>query len=265
MQRAKRVTKFRTTWCPELLLVNHLLLDDALVQNLCKFPEELRTEEEQCTGQSTADAASRWHHPDGGDESIGDTLLGSGTIALVRERGSIRALLETLLADFQSIPSSWSQFFEAASADDMLWYSRLSLRGFELVHTSHYKLAKSRVSHYCQVRFEETLGANVELVHYIAKLTRALKLTDKANGNTLRIAVCDLYRSSRIESAGSVSFGVVPRAGPDVADYPVLLEMLENKVVFCNLTRTPPNLEKYRSCMWLFVPYANVQSYTDAV
>jgi hypothetical protein len=43
--------------------------------------------------------------------------------------------------------------------------------------------------------------------------------------------------------------------------HPVLLELLDYKVMYCNMTRATP--ESCATPGWLFVPYSNTQSTVD--
>lgn len=257
VQRAKRVTKFRTTNSPELLLLGSLLFDEALLRLLHSSPEELRKEESRIRtlgSNRPGLAGSITDHADMGE----DMLLGSGKRCADESAEHCQSLLSHLLSEMESLGDQW----DVCSLPDYEYYSysRLALRGFEIVHTTAYNLPRSRVSHYCRVRYVE--ADNREVV-YVAKLKSAVKVIDPNNAFSLRFAVCDLYTANAREFPEGTQLSVPAQSSPSFTDYPVLLSSLDCKLLFCNLTRSAAASAHHRVQQWLFIPYSNVQAAVD--
>jgi hypothetical protein len=261
IQPAKRHTKFRMVTAPERLLVSNLLCSDRLQSLLREFPGELEPVEAQCTKggvPNTKDSDKFLDVLDEFDNEAGakDILLGKPTKVLRSEIDIVKTLLGKLLEDFESLNAHWHP--DLVAEYELTWFDRCCLRSYEIVHSSNYHRPTETKSMFCKVRF---LEGDLEK-QYVAKIQRFLKIKDPGSGRALRVADCSLYNAAAVEDYRGRCLRVVGQdVNPCYIGYPVLLEMLDHKVMYCNMTRASPN--SFATAGWLFVPYSHTASSVD--
>ena len=264
IQPAKRHTKFRMVSGPERLLVSNLLYADRLQQLLNDFPDELYPIEAKCTkaGRSGAKETDKLLDILGDDEEDNasrDIMLGRPTTVIPAEHGEVAALLTILIEEF---PDKFLPYWhpDLVREFELNWFYRCCLRKYEIVHSDGYRKATKTLSVFCKARFTE---GDVEKT-YVAKIFKFLKLELPGSGRILRLALCKLYLAEVIDDYRgkclSVSGGRMKHPMYSGAMYPIPLELLDHKLVYCNLTRAKDNRETPE---WLFIPYSNVASAVD--
>ena len=256
MQVCKRETKFRTTKNPEVLLVNSLLLSVALQDNLNKFSSEVAEEEVRCKGTESNPNVLGISCPDTeAPEATGEFMLGHGTKPLKARLLAYKEMFNSFIDAFEV--QGWTA--EEFSSSTLLLYKRLALRGSEIVHSISYKAASSRRSYYCLIRFRE----GEEEVFYIAKILDfiLIKSSEYQHQKVLRLACCDLFKTESQDNGLGRYYSVKACSQPTHRNILVAASLFDHKLIFCNLTA--PQDPQYRTSLWIFVPYSNVQSYTD--
>jgi hypothetical protein len=211
IQWAKSTVRYRTTKYPELVLANDILLDDAIARCCARHA-------------SVRDALGEWEHvdvvgstfscPDVGS-SDGSQLLGKGRDlgAAARADLGVDAAVERFVETFQ--PAGWSvDMVEQAS---ILLYTYAQAQGGELLHSTQYTRARSRVSYNVLCQFwEGGLGVDSsdavqEPTYYAGKIAYFVKIVAPAAMDLdgaveepavvpdLRLAVMDLHLLQRLD------------------------------------------------------------------
>lgn len=219
--------RYRTTKYPELVLAGDILLDDALARCCASH-------------QSVRDALAEWEHvdvmgssfstPDVGS-SDGSQLLGKGRELSAAERVSlgVNAAVEGFIRIFK--PAGWSVGMVEQSS--MLLYTYAQAQGGELLHSTQYTRARTRVSYVLCQLWEDVPGVSsssreVEPTPFIGKIQYFVKVVAPAamevdgmaglagelageqaalgQANDLRLAVMDLHLLQRLDRVFGVSY-----------------------------------------------------------
>lgn len=261
VQRAKHMTKFRTTGCPEKLIVGHLIVELALDRMSTQDVGFLTMGQWVDRARGAPRADTFWgKHLDGGDGD-GTGFLGSGTE--VPASGPLRreclAVLATYFQEFSE--GAWDD--RAVKEAKLLTYKRVQDVGREIIHSKSYDRASSRVSHFIRAQFAEPVGntGRYRDVVYVGEVLYFLLATPSAHGRPLRLAVTDLYNTDvELGPAGEMLYangmcGQSPK--PSHRRYPVKLELILGKVVRCMRGGAA---RRAASTRVPFVPYKHVSS-----
>ena len=140
-----------------------------------------------------------------------------------------------------------------------LSYYCFALKVKEIGRCVSYTAPKIRISYqyYCLARYKEVTG----LVTYIVKINSSFRLRNLWSGETLKIALADLYVAIPQSSNLGDFYLVSATDKPSHLNYPVAIQFIDQKVVLGNLTRFAPC--KFEMDVWIFVPYTHVQTYVD--
>ncbi|KAK9918436.1 hypothetical protein WJX75_004081 [Coccomyxa subellipsoidea] len=236
VQLAKSTTKFRTTANPEILLVNQVLLTEAIKKAPTIWPY-LRDYNQLVYGSSEG-APDRGNLLDQPYAEDNTGFIGSGarpkTAELVKPR------------DFPQ--DGWTD----AACDTATYtvYKAVDIKGIEIVLSRAYLMARSRVSYFVRVDYE---GDGT----YVARISKFLKVSrgDAEGGSALRIAVADLFKIETREGyQGELIIVKGPQRGPYKKDYPMSVDHIAHKLLFCDATRGDPD---FRQNLWCFPAYSN--------
>jgi hypothetical protein len=270
MQWAKHATKFRTTGCPEKLIMGCILVRLAL--DRCAAESVLNLSMggwvDKMRGVARADTYAGKHLDLGEGGRVG--LLGSGVEVDVESGGSeaeeCRRALDTYFTEFTL--GAWTE--QDMDEAKMAKYKRAQLEGGEIIHSSAYDRATSRVSSYVSARYEETLtrkgSTSVEEVRYVGHVRYFLKVTPTAQcmqggGRVLRFACADMYKADVVQGPlGEILYAngmCGGRQKPLQKAYPVALSAVEGKVVRCQEGALATLSESRKVA---FVPYSHVPS-----
>lgn len=267
MQWAKHSTKFRTTGCPEKLIVGYLLMDMAL-EKMGMESSSLHTMGgwvDMVRGVARADTYRGSNLDPGTADGAG--CLGSGVL-LEEEGGRLRGECQaSLLGYLTEFPGgSWRE--EDIAGCKMVVYNRAQLAGGEVIHSASYGKATSRVSHYIAVKYRYPArgGRGIKEVQYVGVVQRFLMAIPRTAGRddesrAHRFALADLYEADVVSSpVGEIMYakcmcGAV--STPVYKAYPVSLGLIEGKLVKCmkgDFTGKPAATKV------AFVPYSHVPS-----
>lgn len=258
VQWAKHTTKFRTTGCPEKLIMGCILMKLALDRCVVRSSSFLDMSGwiDKVKGVARADTFAGTHldHTDG---VVG--FLGSGEVASGDALVMCRNALTHFIADFPAALVGWSE--EDMEEAQMLLYKRAQLGGGEIVHSSAYDRAISRVSCFVYIQYEEHVGHRIVDAHYVGHVRCFLKVSSKSGVGEVRFAVTDLYKADRVVGPAGVLLyahgmcGSTPR--PHQKRYPVVLSAMCGKVVRCLSGALTALLGDSKVA---FVPYSHVPS-----
>jgi hypothetical protein len=266
VQALKRFSKFRTTGCPELLMVNQLLLQLALDRVVARHPT-VKTFDELVPGWGGADDVVRGSLLDNFDPTARcEGLLRSGTpfdtIALAE------AALLVLTQHFTDFPPPDGQHHQFTTSH-LLKYTMAHREGVELIHSQAYLRTRTRESFFVQVRYEEHVRAEVYRdVLYVARVKYFLGVMDtygpclESMGDVLptkvdlvlRFAVADLFVARKVSGLVGDILEVADMEAPHAEDYPVLLSKIDHKVISCK------PLAKCKDTSSWFLPYTHAPS-----
>lgn len=267
VKQCKKIPKGLTPTKPELVIVNTLNLASALQNCLNEHHEELASEEAKCQGRAKDYDAITVSNPDSeAHEPTGEFFIGPGKKPSVDELDKIRSMLEvyaTELGEFSG--KHWDEGDLENDETHVMTYERLSLRGEELVNSVRYSPERQSKSHFCRVRyFEPSIDAEQMYVACVAFYVLLSKKVVMESGESvtsvLRLASCNLYRAQELTLHNSVFYNVRLSDGLSHRNYPVEVEKLENKVLYCILSMCQK--DKFCEQKFVFLPYLNVQSYT---
>lgn len=234
IQWAKSTVRYRTTKYPELVLAGDILLDDAIARCLAEH-DDVRA------------ALFEWEHVDGcgtthrnpdDAASDGSQMLGPGRILSVSERETLQvdSAVRTFIQEFQSEAVGWTT--DMVGAADILLYTYAQAQGGELLHSTRYTRARTRVSYNVMCEFREgersfAVASEDEvevLTPYVGRVKHFVKvvppgLRSEQDGSfgmnagqggddgmrvdeaePLRLAVIDLHVLQRVEVGGGVSY-----------------------------------------------------------
>jgi hypothetical protein len=265
VQWAKRMTKFRTTGCPEKLIMGCIQMKMALGRCSVESARNLTMggliDEQRLVPRSSDYAGTNLDTNHVGVAG----LLGSGTVVVSASElaEGKSALLTYVMVFFPDSPWSEREIDEA----HFMRYTRVQLEGGEIIHSSGYGRAISRVSCYvgCRYQEEDRHGVDHE-VHYVGHVRYFLKVTPPATclqrgWPVLRLAITDLYAAECFKwQVGDIIYAhgmCGRRPKPTHRAYPVALHMVDGKLVPC-LGGELKNLPGGRRVA--FVPYSHVPS-----
>ena len=154
-------------------------------------------------------------------------------------------MAERHVRDFR--PAGWS--VEDCGQAAYLQYRRVDVKGVEVVQSMAYKQVRSRISYYVRVVYEGEAT-------YIARILKYLKVVHGDGQHVLRIAVADLYKAEPLDGyhGGLWQVKGQPRRGPSISNYPIAVDHIQHKVVFCDATKGMPGFELK---LWRFTAYSN--------
>jgi hypothetical protein len=179
IQWAKSIVKGRTTRYPELVLVQDMLIDEALAEWRMQHPSLMKWYDEWCPSAafcgSNLDTA-------GAD---GSQLLGSGRALTDMECDTAKQGWSLRMQQGLVVPGWQPGDFSHAS---LMHYKHADVRGSEILHSLDYLRATSRQSYYMLVNFTE----NGVLTRYMARVLFFVKASAPSLPD-LRVAVCELY------------------------------------------------------------------------
>jgi hypothetical protein len=264
VQWAKKMTKFRTTGCPEKLIVGNILLRLALDQMTAVSPGNLTMGGwiDKHKGTPRRDT----FHGDNLDPGMADNsgMLGPGVLP----KGDLaQECVEAVHERFKKHSNeSWGAGYDI-QAEGMTVYQRAQLASAEIVQSVSYDRTKTRVSYYihqCETVRKKINGKMVDVDRYhVGKVLYFLLAKPMSNGvvvegNDLRFAVSDLYTADLQETCLGDILLAEGMCGPaPVAHhkcFPVLLSEVRGKVVSCHKgsVRARP-----ASTRLAFVPYTH--------
>ncbi len=91
----------------------------------------------------------------------------------------------------------------------------------------------------------------------MAKIKLAFRLRKVQSGNTLKVALADLYAVKGVSDyLGEYYTATDKEMDPTHLNYPVVISKLDNMVSFGNLTRT--SVVNLKIGKWIFVPYSHM-------
>jgi hypothetical protein len=217
IQWAKSTVRYHTTKYPELVLADDIMLDDAI---------------DRCTAQHECVRAKlyEWEHVDGGmthrypDDGANDgsQLLGRGTLLSHHDRLAlgVDAAVHAFVADFK--PPGWSS--DLIEGCNIVMYTYAQAAGSELLHSTGYTRARSRVSYnvWCQF-WEGEVGEAVSggqeaetPTDYIGKVRHFVKVVPPVvsadqlgqceRPEVLRLAIMDLHLLQGVDAGVGVSY-----------------------------------------------------------
>ena len=254
VQLVKSSTKYRSTTQPELVIVNHLLLERTLA--VLKREHGLRYFEEYISG-----GEMRGFNLDDGTLC---QLLGSGKVLQPAQHADAEEVIVRYLKDFKpdgwveaasvgheedaELPGGWARELVGLGVD-LLQYTYAAQHvgadagGQELVLKSlAYLRSVKRVSYYVQVRYEER-GAECL---YVARIKHFLKCSCTSDAalavenapEVLRIAVCDLFTAQKAQFGCGAILRVKDLTRPAYVNYPVSLSLghVDRKLVYMSIT-----------------------------
>lgn len=235
VQWAKQMTKFRTTGCPEKLIVGYILTRLALDHLRAHSASNLTMEEwvDQQQGVARADTFRGTILDPGAADGTG--MLGSGEEEVAGERyAECRVALSKYSNDFQD--EAWSDRDMAEAK--LVVYKRVQLGGGEIIHSSSYGRACSRVSYYITTKFTEHVrGRGEQEVLYVGHVRYFLMATTADGTRVLRLAIADLYKTDVVrQEVGEIVYAKGMCGGlptPAHRGYPVRLPSIGGKVVLC--------------------------------
>lgn len=254
VQLVKSSTKYRSTTQPELVIVNHLLLERTLA--VLKREHGLRYFEEYISSGEMRGVNL--------DDGILCQLLGSGKVLRPAQLADAEEVLVRHLKDFKpdgwvkvasiglevdaELPGGWARELVSEGVDFLQYtyaaqHVDADLGGQELVLKSlAYLRSVKRVSYFVQVRYEER-GAERT---YVARIKHFLRCTctsdaafaDEGAPEVLRIAVCDLFAAKKVQFEYGSFLRVKDLARPAHVNYPVSLTLghVDRKLVYMSIT-----------------------------
>lgn len=210
IQWAKSTVRYRTTKYPELVLAHDIMLDDAIARSTAQH-EYVRAslydwEHVDRLGMS-------YSYPDDGARD-GSLLLGRGKLLSHGDRVAMRAdeAVRTFVADFE--PPGWCS--DLVDRSEMIMYTYAQASGSELLHSTNYARARSKVSYnvWCQfwegeVDEEESAEEESEVAtDYIGKVEYFVKVVPPVGEDVevLRLAVMDLHLLQRIDAGVGAAY-----------------------------------------------------------
>ena len=223
IQWAKSTVQYRTTKYPELVLAHDLMLDDAIAR---------------CTAQHECVRAKlyEWEHADGlgmthsypdDGASDGSQLLGRGKLLSHHDRVALGVdeAVHAFVADFK--PPGWNS--DLVDGSVVFLYTYAQAAGSELLHSTGYTRARSRVSYnvWCQF-WEGEVGEAVwgeqesEVpMDYIGKVRHFVKVCPQVvspagsldqsdqpcqESDVLRLAIMDLHLLQEVDAGVGVAY-----------------------------------------------------------
>ena len=134
-------------------------------------------------------------------------------------------------------------------------YKVVDVQGVEVVLSTSYLFAKSRISYFVRVDYE---GDGT----YIARIEHYLKVVHSGNGSVLRLAIADLFKAEVMEGySGPYLQARRPMSQVSQRSYPMAVAHISHKVVKCDATKAK---EEYRQNLWRFTAYNNTYVKRDA-
>jgi hypothetical protein len=223
IQWAESTVRYRTTKYPELVLAHDIMLDDAIARCTAKH-ECVRG---KLYEWEHVDGLGMTHrYPDDGG-SDGSQLLGRGTLLSHHDRQAwqVDDAVQAYVADFR--PAGWNS--QLVEDSDIIMYTYAQAAGSELLHSTRYTRARSRVSYnvWCQFwegEVEEVVcGDECEApTDYIGKVSHFVKVVppvmsavDESVGSpdqqseqpeVLRLAIMDLHLLQGIDAGVGVAY-----------------------------------------------------------
>jgi hypothetical protein len=238
IQWAKSTVRYRTTKYPELVLAHDIMLDDAIAR--CTAQHECVRE--KLYEWEHVDGLGMTHrHPDDG-AADGTQLLGRGKVLSDAECVAIGAdqAVRTFVADFQ--PPGWTS--SLVDRSEMILYTYAQAAGSELLHSTRYTRARSRVSYNVWCQFwegelgEAVSGEECEVpTYYIGKVSYFVKVVPPrpssgdgeieagggeigsagAPAEVLRLAVLDLHLLQEVDAGVGPAYQSVTYCTGDAA------------------------------------------------
>ena len=235
IQWAKSTVRYRTTKYPELVLANDLMLDDAIAR--CTAEHDVVRAKLADWEHKDGLGASHSHPDDGACD--GSQLLGRGRLLTRSERVTmgVDAAVDGFIEGFS--PDGWTS--DLAEGSEIFLYTYAQAAGSELLHSTMYTRARSRVSYnaLCQFwegeRGEPEEGASEEPevpTDYIGKILCFVKVIPPAvtpqamdidpsvdqgglgavKAEPLRLAIMDLHVLQRVDAGVGMAFQSVTYA-----------------------------------------------------
>jgi hypothetical protein len=236
VQWAKHMTKFRTTGCPEKLIVGTILMRLALDRLLSSSALPLMTVSQwldSVAGVAREDTYQGRQLDDGEEDGTG--FMGAGTRVGKLQEQECKTAMET---HFKLFPDDdWGM--QLVNKGGMLVYTQAHNGGADVIHSQAYGRSRSRVSHNIRVRYEEGAeGVEALYVGVVRYFLLARPCT--ADGHIpdkdrkLRFAIMDLY-DARDTHAKIGNIMVAKGVGgiPTHKAFPVLLSSIDTKLVRC--------------------------------
>ena len=228
VQVTKGIVKYRNTQTPELVVVNWLLLRSALARIRVRHPEHARDLEHWFPDIGAAEMRGA-----NLDDSDSHQMLGSGHVPRRADQvEGASSALQQFIRNFS--PAGW-QVNMAADARILIYTQAQVLAGLEslIFHSTGYKKARSRVSYYVHVQYEETVAGRRDKKHYIGEV-KSLMLCKPGAGEAgpLRIATADLYHAQLLHTATGAIWRVANAAVPRLPRYSVALDHVVGKVAY---------------------------------
>lgn len=295
VQQAKQWTKFRTTGCPEKLIVGQMLMKLTLDRILLESPNTLSMGEwldQKCPAHRYDTFIGVGLDP-GAEDGTG--MLGSGYAPHVggQQEGECVAAVVQHFRDFPV--GMWDA--DEVSPKGMLVYKRAQKTKLEVFHSLAYERSVTRMSHYIRVQYNEVVNDTshgpgkrrktsntpnvnrrdvvfVGVVRYFL-MAQAVIAEEVDSTRVLRFAICDLYAAAvdstpigellqvRGMCGGPCVCACVSRGcvcggrRPMHHAFPVLLDDIDGKVVRCGRGK----LESLPSGTVLsFIPYSHSPS-----
>lgn len=225
IQWAKSTVRYRTTKYPELVLAGDILLDDAIARCV-RDHDAVRAK--LADWQHVDTPGMSYTNPDdgGGD---GSQLLGRGKVLCAAERVALGAdaAVEGYICECE--PAGWSADLLARSTVTLYTYAQAE--GHELLHSTRYTRARSRVSHnvlceYWEGEHGEGSGSDADVevpTYYVGKINYFVKVTapehmetdqpegdehgaEEQHAETMRLAVMDLHLLQRIDTGVGIVY-----------------------------------------------------------
>ena len=131
IQWAKAVVKGRTTMYPELVLVNDMLIDDALDRARASFANHVKSFDQWVPAYRSMEV--RGSNVDGGD-AAGNQLLGSGRDLKLSEAALVVAALHRRIDEL--CPPGWDH--ADVNGASMHFFTYADMHGSELLHSTSY-------------------------------------------------------------------------------------------------------------------------------
>ena len=124
-------------------------------------------------------------------------------------------------------------------------YKAVEVQGVEMVLSTSYLLARSRISYFVRVDYE---GEGT----YIARVEQYLRVVKSSDGSVLRLAAADLFKAEVMEGFQAPYLQVRrPIDHNSMRSYPMAVAHISHKVVMCDATK---GKEEYRQRLIFFKP-----------
>jgi hypothetical protein len=250
VQKCKKILHNRSTHFPEITLVKHLLLQEALA-NL-KMSGGVRSFDESV---GTAAQPMMASNVDDGDRQ-GCQLLGSGHVPTAEESSACHTALQQLWTEFHDDLESagWSQHMLLEG--EILVYSHADAGdSSERIHCKQYRRVQKKESFHVRVSYVEDGDRRVE---YVASVQFFVKVLPVQGGSPwavgemepLRLAISRLSKIEKVATVSGILWRMDTTRDVRFESYAVMLKDMKGKVVSAKSA-------SQANFVW-FIPYGNL-------